>query len=97
MGALVKLGKNLSKALFVLESFFFFFVFFLHFLKILIFETAHSLFKLIFKATQLEKVPEYEIFQKTLFCTLASSMTLRLNAVPVAAGQYLRRDFTFIY
>ena len=62
-----------------------------------IFEIAHSLFKLIFKATQLEKVPEYEIFQKTLFCTLASSMTLRLNAVPVAAGQYLRRDFTFIY
>ena len=93
MGALVKLGKNLSKALFVLESIFFF----LHFLKILIFEIAHSLFKLIFKATQLEKVPEYEIFQKTLFCTLVSSMTLRLNAVPVAAGQYLRRDFTFIY
>ena len=94
MGALAKLGKNLSKALFVLESSFFFF---LHFLKILIFEIAHSLFKLIFKATQLEKVPEYEICQKTLFCTLASSMTLRLNAVPVAAGQYLRRDFTFIY
>ena len=69
----------------------------LHFLKFLVFEKSHSLFKLIFKATQLQKIPEYDIFQKTLFCTLASSMNLGLNAVPVAAGQYLWRDFTFIY
>ena len=67
----------------------------LHFLKILVFEKAHSLFKLIFKATPLQKVPEYDIFQKALFCTLASSMNLGLNAVPVVAGQYLS-DFTFI-
>ena len=69
----------------------------LHFLKMLVFEKAHSLFKLIFKATKLQKVPEYDIFQKALFRTLASSMNLGLNAVPVAAGQCLRRDFTFIY
>ena len=46
------------------------------------------LFKLIFKVTQLQKIPEY-IFQKTLFYTLASSMNLGLNTIPVAAGQYL--------
>ena len=50
---------------------------------------THSLFKLIFKATQLQKIPESDIFQKTLFCTLASSMNLGLNGVPAAAGQYL--------
>ena len=69
----------------------------LYFLKILVFEKAHLLFKLIFKATQLENVPEYDTFQKTVFCTLVSNMNLGLNAVPVAAGKYLRRDFTFIY
>ena len=63
----------------------------LHFLKILVFEKVHSLFKLIFKENQLPKLPEYDIFQKTLFCkilfcTLASSMNLRLNTFPVAAG-----------
>ena len=55
----------------------------------LIFENAHSLYKFTFKATQLQKIPEYDIFQKTLFCILASSMNLELNAVPVAAEQYL--------
>ena len=38
-------------------------------------------------------IPEYDVFQKTLFCTLVSSMNLWLNVVPVAAGQYLWRDF----
>ena len=61
----------------------------LHFLKILVFEKAHSLFKLSFKANQLQKTPEFDIFQKTLFCNLVSNMNLGLNAVPVAAGQYL--------
>ena len=35
-----------------------------------------------------KKVPEYDIFLKALFCTLASSVNLGLNAVPVAAGRY---------
>ena len=61
----------------------------LHFLMVLVFEKVHSLLKLIFRATQLQKVPGYDIFQKTLFCTLASSMNLGPNAVQVAAGQYL--------
>ena len=55
----------------------------LHFLKILIFEKVLSLLKLTFKATQLEKVAEYHIFQKTLSYTLASSMNLGLSAFPV--------------
>ena len=59
----------------------------LHLLKILVFEKAHSLFKFILKAAPLQKVPEYDIFQKSLFCTLDSSMNLRLNVIPVAAGQ----------
>ena len=67
------------------------------YLKSLEFENAHSLFKLIFKATQLQKISEYDIFRKTLFCPLASSMNLGLNALPVAAGKYLWRDFTFFY
>ena len=46
------------------------------FLKILLFEKAHLLFNLIFNATQLQKIPEYDIFQKTLFCALASTMNL---------------------
>ena len=41
--------------------------------------------------------PKYYIFQKALFCTLASITKLGLNAVPVAAEQYLRRDFTFFF
>ena len=53
---------------------------------------------MIFKASQLQKIPEYDIFQKTLFFTLASSMNSVLNVVRVAAaGQYLLGDFTFIY
>ena len=62
----------------------------LHFLKFLIFKKSHSLFKLIFNPTQLQKIPKYDIFQKkTQFFTLASNMNFGLNAVVVAAGQYL--------
>ena len=50
---------------------------------------------MIFKPSKLQKVPEYNIFQETLFCTLASSMNFERNVVPVAGGQYLRRDFIF--
>ena len=45
-------------------------------LKILVFEKGNWLSKLIFKATQLQKIPEYDIFQNTLFCTSASSINL---------------------
>ena len=69
----------------------------LYFLNILVFEKPQSLFKLIFKATQLQKITEYDIFQKILFCTLASNMNLGLNTVPVVAGQYLWRDINFFY
>ena len=45
------------------------------------------LFKLTFQATQLQQISEYDIFQKALFSTLASSMNLELNALAVASGQ----------
>ena len=61
----------------------------LYFLKTLVFEKAHSLFKLIFKVTQLQKMSEYDIFQKARFYNLVSSMNLGLNAVLVVTGQYL--------
>ena len=67
------------------------------FSEVLVFEKTHSLLKLVFKVTQLQNIPEYDIFQKTLFCTLVSSMNLGLYTVPVASGQYLWRDFTFVY
>ena len=69
----------------------------LHFLETLIFEKAHTHCKQIFKLSQSQKIAEFDMFQKTLFSTLASTMNLGLNAVLVAAGQYLCRDFTFIY
>ena len=61
----------------------------LHSRKNLVLQEIHSLFKLIFSATQLKQRPGYDIFQKALFYTLASSKKLRLNAVPIVAGQYL--------
>ena len=61
----------------------------LHFLETLIFEKAHMHYKLIFKASQSQKIPEYDIFQKTLFSTLASTINLGLNAVPVEAARHL--------
>ena len=66
-----------------------------NFLKIFVFEKPHSLFKLIFKAIQLQKIPEHDIFQKIIFFTWASSMTFGLNTVPVAARQYLWRVLLF--
>ena len=67
----------------------------LFFLKILVFQKTHSFFKLIFRAMQLQQ-PKHNIFQKALFCALASSTKLLLNAVLIAAGgQYLWRCFTF--
>ena len=50
-----------------------------------------------FQAIQLQKLSKFDIFQKIIFCTLASSINFRLNAVSVAKGQYLWRYFTFVY
>ena len=66
------------------------------FFEVLVFGKTHSLFKLTFKATHLQKIREYDISQKPLFCTSTSSMNLGLNPVPVAAGQYLWRYFIFL-
>ena len=54
-----------------------------------VFEKFHSFFKFIFKATQLLKIPEYDIFQKSLIFASSSTMNSKPNAIPVTAGQYL--------
>ena len=46
------------------------------------------LLTLIFRATELQERPKLDISQKPLSCTLVSSKTLVLNAVPCAAGEY---------
>ena len=73
------------------------FYFNLFFLKILVFQKSPSLLKLIFKATQLQKIPEYDNFPKKVFCNLALGMNLGINAVPVWSGKYLWRDSTSLY
>ena len=40
-------------------------------------------------ATELYQMPKFDIFQKTLFCTLATSTNLVLITVPVVAEHYL--------
>ena len=49
----------------------------------------NSLLKMIFRAAQLQQKPKYDIFQKTLFLTLASSTNLGLDAVLISDAQYL--------
>ena len=44
----------------------------------------------------MQQTPKIDIFQKPLFYILAFSKNLVLNAVPIAVGQYLKRDFTFL-
>ena len=61
----------------------------LYFLEILVFGKPWLLRKSISQATLLEKIPEYNIFKKTLFCPIASSINFGLNAVPVAPGECL--------
>ena len=58
------------------------------FLKVLLFQKSPSLHKLIFKATQLQKIFEYGNFpKKRQFFNLELSMNLGINAVPVSSGQ----------
>lgn len=44
--------------------------------------------KLIFRATELSENLKFDISQKVLFCTLASSSNLVLNIVEIATGKY---------
>lgn len=55
--------------------------------NILMFEKTHFFLKLIFRATENQQRPKFDIFHKVLFFTLGSSANLVLNAVPIAAGQ----------
>ena len=61
------------------------------------FEKCHLLFKLILRATQFQKIPEYDIFQKTVFLHVSIKYEFGTKPVPVAAGQYLSSHFTFFY
>ena len=65
------------------------------FLYILVLQKTHLLLKLIFTGTELRQRHKFDTFQKALFFTLVSSTNLDLQTVAIAAGQYLRRDFTF--
>ena len=51
--------------------------------------------KLIFRATELSENLKFDISQKVLFCTLASSSNLVLNIVEIATGKYRWKCFTF--
>ena len=46
------------------------------------------------RAAQLEQIPKYDIFQKSIFSTLVSSKILEPSLVPIAAGHYLQVGFT---
>ena len=50
-------------------------------------------------ASGLPQSPKFDIFQEALFCTLASStnLVLVLKVIPIKAGQYLCRVFSFFY
>ena len=56
------------------------------FLYILVFQKTHLLLKMKFRAIDLRKWPKFDIFQKSLFTTLASSTNFVLKTVPTAAG-----------
>ena len=61
----------------------------LQFLEILLIEISYSLLKLIFKLNQLQKIPEYGISPKTVFCICKNNiMNLGLNIVPRTAEQH---------
>ena len=58
----------------------------INFLNIIGFKRTHQLFNLIFMITHLQQRPKYDIFQKALFCTLASNTNLFLNFVRIRRG-----------
>ena len=51
--------------------------------------------KLRFRATEFSEKLKFDIYQKVLFCTLASSSNLVLNIVEIAAGKHRWKCFTF--
>ena len=50
----------------------------LHLSYILVFQKTHSLFKLLFRMSELAERPKFDILQEALFSYLASSTTLEL-------------------
>ena len=66
-------------------------------LQILVFYKSDSLLKLIFRATDLQQRPIFDILEKPRNYTLASSWNFVLKIVPSRAGQYFWRGFTFFY
>lgn len=53
----------------------------LTFLEILVNEKIRLFIKLIIKTNELRQGPTFDIFQKAVFCILASSTNLLLNAI----------------
>ena len=59
--------------------------------------SVDSLFKHIFRAQELPETLNFDIFQEALFCNLASGTNLVLKVIPIEAGQYLCRAFSFFF
>lgn len=55
----------------------------------------HLHLKLLFGAAEIQKILQFDIYQKALFLILVSSANLVLKTVPSTIGQYLWRVFTF--
>ena len=57
-----------------------------HGIDILVFQKTHSIFKLIFRASELQQRPKVDIFEEAQFSISASSTNLVLKVVPIEAG-----------
>ena len=64
-----------------------------HFWYVLVFQSAHLLFKLIFRANDLPQSRKFYIFQEALVFTLVSSTYLLLKVIVMEAEQYLCKGF----
>ena len=68
----------------------------LHFWSILIFQNFHSIFKVIFRASELPQRPKSDTFQETSFWTSTSRKKLVLKFVTTEAGQHLCSIYSFL-
>ena len=68
----------------------------LYSLQILVVRKTHLHLKLIFRATELQQRPEFDIFREELFCTLASSTNLVLTSFQLQRGSIYKEILLFL-
>ena len=68
----------------------------LYSLQILVVRKTHLHLKLIFRATELQQRPEFDIFREELFCTLASSTNLVLTSFQLQRGSIYEEILLFL-